>query len=462
MFYILLIMVVTSLLACEKSASNVRLVDVMADVLQEDGLFDAGDAPVSDSMDAVTSDRSTGLDAPSDAGASSDGLDVVADVSDGAPDLAVDAEPPTDPPIYSEVDIQARRVFALGDNTYVTARDGSFWAWGFNGDGRMQPARSLPLVSDDYRVRPQQIPHVQDVREIQACLLAGPEGHGSIYCWGRGAWVRFARGGDTWEMWRHPHRLGAFNDVLTLGTPTGCVRAGNTYWEYRREGEEWLTFSLHDGMTLRVVSPGVYWLPGGVEAIMGLNDRFESGLHRMEVVALEGRPDTACMLLASGRVSCWGSNTFGQAGNFELGGLCMPPSALDHDCVRTPTEVPGLTDVAQISVSGTSACARRRDGTVWCWGGNDPLDDGLGTIGDGRAPDETCGIGIHGDAVFCRRRPVQVRGIANAIDISAQGNEHACAVLATGETVCWGRNNYGQLGDGTTRDHGLPAPVRWH
>mgnify|MGYP001015653119 FL=1 len=41
----------------------------------------------------------------------------------------------------------------------------------------------------------------------------------------------------------------------------------------------------------------------------------------------------------------------------------------------------------------------------------------------------------------------------------ALGTGHSCAVLATGAVRCWGFNNKGQLGDGTTTDHRVPRPV---
>lgn len=41
----------------------------------------------------------------------------------------------------------------------------------------------------------------------------------------------------------------------------------------------------------------------------------------------------------------------------------------------------------------------------------------------------------------------------------ALGGHHSCALLADHTVVCWGENNYGQLGDGTTTVHRRPAPV---
>lgn len=39
----------------------------------------------------------------------------------------------------------------------------------------------------------------------------------------------------------------------------------------------------------------------------------------------------------------------------------------------------------------------------------------------------------------------------------AAGYEHTCAVTNAGGVKCWERNNYGQIGDGTTTDRLLPA-----
>ncbi|HEU4412635.1 MAG TPA: hypothetical protein VFS43_45750 [Polyangiaceae bacterium] len=39
------------------------------------------------------------------------------------------------------------------------------------------------------------------------------------------------------------------------------------------------------------------------------------------------------------------------------------------------------------------------------------------------------------------------------------GEGHSCAIVPKGQVLCWGSNNYGQLGDGTTASHLTPMPV---
>lgn len=98
-----------------------------------------------------------------------------------------------------------------------------------------------------------------------------------------------------------------------------------------------------------------------------------------------------------------------------------------------------LGDVVQVAVGHTHQCARRGDGSVWCWGGNQH-----GQLGDGTRVDRTA--------------PVQVRGVADATDLAISWN-HACARVAAGAVRCWGHNASGQLGDGTLEDRPLAVQV---
>jgi alpha-tubulin suppressor-like RCC1 family protein len=61
--------------------------------------------------------------------------------------------------------------------------------------------------------------------------------------------------------------------------------------------------------------------------------------------------------------------------------------------------------------------------------------------------------------------PVQVSGLSNATAIAAGGRAtlsdipHTCAVLANGTVRCWGENSLGQLGNGTTTSSTTPVQV---
>lgn len=102
--------------------------------------------------------------------------------------------------------------------------------------------------------------------------------------------------------------------------------------------------------------------------------------------------------------------------------------------------------VAKAVAAGDSfACALESGGTVRCWGRNN-----YGQLGNSFTG--TCFSGP------CSVTPVAVSGITNATAIAA-GDRHACALLSDGVVQCWGRNDYGQLGNGTTMDSSVPVTV---
>src|SRR2546426_486246 len=106
----------------------------------------------------------------------------------------------------------------------------------------------------------------------------------------------------------------------------------------------------------------------------------------------------------------------------------------------TPTAVAG---------GGFHACMRLPDGTVQCWGRNNfgQLGDGDGNVdgqlGNGTRASVDCSPGSCGSST-----PVQVGGITGAAAVIA-GGYHTCALFGDGTAQCWGRNDDGQLGDGT-------------
>ncbi len=57
-----------------------------------------------------------------------------------------------------------------------------------------------------------------------------------------------------------------------------------------------------------------------------------------------------------------------------------------------------------------------------------------------------------------RLTPTPVSGLTDAVELSA-GHRHTCARQSSGLVACWGSNAYGQLGNGTTFDQRVPAAV---
>ena len=149
------------------------------------------------------------------------------------------------------------------------------------------------------------------------------------------------------------------------------------------------------------------------------------GLSKVASIA-SGLIATTCAVLADGTVECWGMTIGGASSDFTM----------------QPVAIEGLTDVIAVAVGYTTACAALRDGRVRCWGANN-----VGQLGDGTMSAEP--RAVPGAAVS---------GVTDAIGISV-GAEHACALLRDGHATCWGGNQWGQLGTGTTDAIDTPVMV---
>ena len=150
---------------------------------------------------------------------------------------------------------------------------------------------------------------------------------------------------------------------------------------------------------------------------------------------------SSCALTSTGRVYCWGANAHGELGRGAPAGATAP-------VLRDDTEGP-LANIVQIDAGFWHVCARDDRGGVWCWG-----DDENGQVGDGSMPDVFCG----GERCVTRAR--RVVGLDDAVDLSC-GTKHSCALRANGEIVCWGDNQFGELGDGSFADSNVPVAVRF-
>ena len=143
--------------------------------------------------------------------------------------------------------------------------------------------------------------------------------------------------------------------------------------------------------------------------------------------------DYTCALSGSGQAYCWGAGSFGQLG----GASGLTPAPVLQPAGARFTAI----TTSQDFIHSEHTCALATDGKAYCWGANEH-----GQLGDG--------------TTTARIYPVLVQAPAgmtfSAIDA---GNWHTCALTTQGRPVCWGDNEYGQLGDGTYTDRARPVYV---
>ncbi len=96
---------------------------------------------------------------------------------------------------------------------------------------------------------------------------------------------------------------------------------------------------------------------------------------------------------------------------------------------------------AAVSAGNNYTCALISNGTIKCWGSNESGRLGIGSATSSVLPSQ------------------MVVGITAAIAV-ATGDLHACALINDGTIQCWGANDDGQLGDGTTTSSSIPVSVR--
>jgi alpha-tubulin suppressor-like RCC1 family protein/subtilisin family serine protease len=134
------------------------------------------------------------------------------------------------------------------------------------------------------------------------------------------------------------------------------------------------------------------------------------------------------LYVENGEVWAWGTSQYGSLGD----------GAAERSAI--PLKIPGLSEV--MMVSAKSGCmALKADGTVWAWGMNNN-----GQLGNGTRDGLSHPI------------PQQVPGLTDVTWISVS-SYHCVAVKGDGTVWCWGYNEEGELGNGTTTNSFVPVQV---
>jgi alpha-tubulin suppressor-like RCC1 family protein len=334
----------------------------------------------------------------------------------------------------------------------VLRSGGAVWCWGANGSGQLGDGSfddsPVPIAAG--------ITGATAIAAGEADSCAALD-DGTVACWGDFESGEHPYGSET------PELIAGVEHAVAVGTSSAYLGKHScalledgsvTCWGENERGE------LGAGDT------GEHSTPVAV-----------GGLGTVTQIAVGARH--TCALVVGGGVKCWGSNEMGQLGDGT------------RESRATPVSVAGLTNAVQISAEGEDTCAALANGEVECWGSG--FEGQFGTsveassvpvriagIEDARAatatPNQMCAA-LRSGSVTCWRDgawwevgPFYTSGgttAGNRLDLSSlagvtglsAGNGHACAIRS-GDVLCWGANENGELGNGTWSHSSTPRAVQ--
>ena len=288
-------------------------------------------------------------------------------------------------------------------HTCAVTTDDLAYCWGDNSGGQLGDKTTTG------RTTPVRVLGGHKFRDVRAGYshTCGVATTGESYCWGTNLYGEM---GDNTLINRLVPRLvrggHSFRRIVPgSGYSCGVTTADKAYCWGRNEWGQ-----LGDGTTTE------RHLPTAVAGSRAFKNVSASSSH-------------TCGFTTGGAVYCWGMNQDGRLGDGTTTNRTRPVLA------KTTGALDG------VSPGSSHTCALRSDGHVLCWGSNQ-----LGTIGDATT-------------ITPRLLPVQVVGDANYDAIHA-GFAHTCGLTVDHFALCWGGNEYGQLGRGYySQKEGFPQGV---
>ena len=342
-------------------------------------------------------------------------------------------------------------IAAGGEQSFAVKSDGTAWAWGYNGYGQLGDGTIV-----NSRNSPARVVGVSSFIAVSGgpYHTVGVARDGTVYSWGGDSYGQLGHGND-------PDRV---TPVVVAGmSGVIAVASGNFHsLALKGDGSVWAWGDneygeLGDGTnlprsspvqvvglprisaiaagtyhSLAIASDGTVWAWGrnasnqlGNPAVIGFTVTPIQVPGLSNVSQVSGGLGHSLALKSDGSVLGWGANDAGQLGD---------GSTVDRE---TPVPVVGVTDVTALSAGLGHSVAVKRDGSVWAWGGN-----AEGEVGDG--------------TLINRSTPVRVTGLSGVSSVSAGWN-HTLARKSDGSVWAWGYNAFGAVGDGTTTDRSTPV-----
>ncbi len=312
------------------------------------------------------------------------------------------------PVLATELETHA---MAAGDGFTVAEGRSSVLTWGANDRGQLGRTTTEPWIPGDL----QGPAGIEELARFSAgrAFACGISPYGVPYCWGDNTYGQLGSGGTPGSP---PYAtvagtVAGLTDVaeIAAGDEFACARLGsNEVWCWGRGDSG----QLGDGQSTDSADPvQATGLPAGpLQSIAagrahvcvvhgstvlslwcwGDNSRGQFGasapassdapvsigsLPGSGTVLLIAGDDHTCRYTQGGPVTCWGDNTYGQAG---APATCGTPSVQATPTAITVSDGTPLDPVRVVVSRGNTGCAENDTGDLWCWG-----DNAAGQIGTG-------------------------------------------------------------------------------
>jgi alpha-tubulin suppressor-like RCC1 family protein len=144
-------------------------------------------------------------------------------------------------------------------------------------------------------------------------------------------------------------------------------------------------------------------------------------------VSVSAGLDFSLGVSSDGKLWAWGRNNFGQLGDGTTTNR------------NVPVQIGSATDWVLVNAGTAHTLGIKSDSSLWAWGYNF-----YGQLGDGANADQTV--------------PTQIGSATNWVSVSA-GAYHSLGITADNKLWAWGYNADGELGDATLHDQSVPTLI---
>ncbi|HET9596350.1 MAG TPA: hypothetical protein VFP65_12250 [Anaeromyxobacteraceae bacterium] len=306
-------------------------------------------------------------------------------------------------------------VSAGASHTCAVTAAGTLQCWGSNASAQL----GLPTSVASSLV-PAEVPALAGVEQVAAgaahtcAVLAG----GAVSCWGANDKGQVGASPAASPLVPAPARVSLPGPVSALAT-----QADHTCAIVAATGAVACWGANSQGQAGQSVSPNAPAVPGALVSSLTATALVAGGAHTCALGVYN----------AAAGVYCWGDRSLGQTGNGTAGFSSTPLAA------ASLAPASGAADLLLAGRAHT-CLGRTADGSIVCGGADGSLQVGAapGATGLARGP---------------------TLGVPGALEALVGGGDRGCA-RSGGALFCWGANEHGQLGDGTTTDRAAPVLPR--